>query len=49
MTEGVGPSNHGEQPVGDPQAFTMDEVELGLVGETVVPRESAARDGRRWG
>jgi hypothetical protein len=49
MTEAVGPSDHREQPIGDPQAFTMDEVELGLVGETVVPREPAARDGRRWG
>jgi len=49
MTEGIGPSDHGEQPVGDPQAFTMDEVELGLVGETVVPREPAARDRGRGG
>ncbi len=49
MTEGVGPSDHGEQSVGDPQAFTMDKVELWLVGETVVPREPAARDGGRWG
>lgn len=47
MTEGIGPSDHREQCVGDPQAFTMDEVELGLVGETMVPREPAARDGQR--
>jgi len=49
MTEGVGPSDHREQPVGDPQALTMYEIELRLVGETMVPREPAARDGGRWG
>ena len=49
MTEAVRARDHGKQPIGDPQAFTMDEVELGLVGETVVPREPAARDGGRWG
>lgn len=49
MTEGIGPSDHREQRIGDPQAFAMDEVELRLVGETVIPREPAARDGGRWG
>jgi hypothetical protein len=49
MTEGVGPSDHREQPIGDPQAFAMDEVEFRLVGETMVPREPAARDGKRGG
>ena len=46
MTEGIGPSDHGEQPVGDPQAFAVDDVEFRLVGETPVPREPAARN---WG
>jgi hypothetical protein len=27
----------------------MYEIELRLVGETMVPREPAARDGGRWG
>jgi len=49
MTEGVGPSDHREQPIGDPQAFAMDEVEFRLVGETMVPTQPAARDGGRWG
>jgi hypothetical protein len=49
MTEAVRPSDHCKQSVGDPQALTMDEVELRLVDETVVPREPAARDGGRWG
>jgi hypothetical protein len=33
MPERVRPSDHGEQPIGDPQALTVDEVELGLIGE----------------
>jgi hypothetical protein len=49
MTEVIRPSDHCEQSVGDPPAFAMDEIELRLVGETVVPREPAARDGGRWG
>ncbi len=47
MTEGVGPSDHGEQSIGDPQAFAVDDVEFRLVGETVIPREPAARDRER--
>jgi hypothetical protein len=49
MTEAIRPSDHGEQSIGNSLAFAMDEVELGLVGETVVPRKPAARDGERWG
>jgi hypothetical protein len=49
MTEAVGPSDHGEQSIGDPQALAVDAIELRLVGETMVPRETAARDGWRWG
>lgn len=49
MTEGIGPSNHGEVTVGEPQALAVDPVEFRLVGETGVPREPAARDGRRGG
>jgi hypothetical protein len=33
MPEGVRPSDHGEQPIGDPQALAVDEVELRLGGE----------------
>ena len=44
MAEPVRPSDHGEQPVGDPVAFTMDEVELGFVGKAKVPRKATARD-----
>jgi hypothetical protein len=49
MTETVGPSDHGEQSIRDPQAFAVDAVELRLVGETMVPREPAAQDGWRGG
>jgi hypothetical protein len=47
MAEAVRARNHGKQPVGDPQALTMDEVEFRLVGEAMIPREPAARDGWR--
>jgi hypothetical protein len=49
MTEGIRPSDHGEQSVGNPQAFAVDDVEFRLVGETMVPREPAARDWGRSG
>jgi hypothetical protein len=43
MTEGIGPSDHGEQSIGDPQALAVDKIEFRLVGETMVPRKPAAR------
>jgi hypothetical protein len=49
MTEDIRPSDHCKQPIGDSQAFAMDEVEFRLVGEAVIPREPAARDGGGWG
>jgi hypothetical protein len=47
MTEGIGPSDHGEQSIRDPQALAVDDVEFRLVGETMIAREPAARDGLR--
>jgi hypothetical protein len=47
MAEAVRARDHRKQPVGDPQALAMDEVEFRLVGEPVFPREPAARDGCR--
>ena len=46
MTQAVWPGNHHEERVGSAQALAMDGVEVRLVGEASLPRQSVRSGGR---